>query len=164
MVFAMIGKTKYKSGRTILILIGTLLCLAVATIFIFWEPPRNKMEFVLFERTAIEQSVRSYFQAEMEKNLPQVYAKLAPSSIYKQTHSYNDFLQEFKNSVVKIQDYRIVGIYRFRTNDNKASYPAVEKMVQVEVDVDLNFTDTDSPNTYNYCFTFMKEKGVWYKG
>ena len=153
----------YKRKTLMMLGIGALFIAAVAALIV-WDTPRNKLEFVFFERAAIEQAARAYFQAEMEHNLQQVYAQLAPSSDYKKIHTYREFLQDVGNSPVKIQTYRIVDIYRYRNNDNRKNYPAVEKMVQVEVDIDLHFTDTGGKSTYNYCFTFLKEKGVWYKG
>ena len=152
----------YKLKTVIMIGIGVLF-MAVVAALILWDAPRNKVEFI-FERASIEQACRSYFQAEMEHNLQQVYARLAPSSTYRKTHTYREFLHDVGDSPVRIQTYRIVDVYRFRNNDNRENYPAVEKMVQVEVDIDLHFTDTDRKSTYNYCFTFLKEKGVWYKG
>jgi hypothetical protein len=152
----------YKTKTLMMIVIGVLFAAVVAGL-ILWDAPRNKVEFI-FERAAIERATRAYFQAEMEHNLQQVYAQLAPSSTYKQTHTYREFLQDVGDSPVRIQAYRIVDIYRFRNNDNRGNYPAVEKMVQVEVDVDLHFTDTGRKSTYNYCFTFLKERGGWYKG
>jgi hypothetical protein len=130
---------------------------------VIWDAPRNKVELV-FERDAIEQAVRAYFKAEMERNYQQVYAYLAPSSIYRKTHSYREYLKDVGNSPVRIQRYRIVDIYRLRDNDNRENYPLVEKFVQVEVDVDIRYSDTDTKATHNYCFTFLKEKGIWYKG
>ncbi len=152
-----------RSKQKKLIMIGGILLAAVAAILIGGDTPLNGIEF-LFERPAIEQAAGAYFRAEMEHNLPQVYARLAPSSPYKRAHNYQQFLQDVADSPVRIQTYRIVDIYRFRNNDNKAIYPAVEKLVQVEVDVDLYFQDTGGRNSYNYCFTFLREKGVWYKG
>ena len=100
----------------------------------------------------------------MERDFKKVYAYLAPSSAYKKTHSYEAFLKDVENSPVRIQTYRIVDIYRLRDNDNRENFPLVGKFVQVEVDVDIRFTDTGAKSTYNYSFTFLKEKGVWYKG
>ena len=119
---------------------------------------------LLLERDAIEQAVKAYFKAEMEQNFKQVYTYLAPSSDYRKTHSYQDFLNEVGKSPVRIRKYRIVDIYRLRNNDNRKTYPSVDKFVQVEVDVDIGFSDTSANSTYNYCFTFLKEYGVWYKG
>jgi hypothetical protein len=149
--------------RKKIIVIFTAIGLLLAAALIIWDTPRNKVEFFL-EKSAIEKAVKNYFQAEMAGNYKQVYEYLAPSSDYKRTHSYEEFLKDVKNSRVRIQTYNIVDIYRLRNNDNRANYPAVEKFVQVEVDVDIKYTDTGEKSAYNYCFTFLREKGVWYKG
>ena len=138
-----------------------VLLAAVVTGLIVWDTPRNKVAFLL-ERSSIEKVAREYLQAEKESNREQVYARLAPSSTYKKSHSYLDYLQDIGSSPVRLQSYRIVDIYRFRDNDNRKNYPTVEKMVQVEVEI--TFAHTGENSIYNYCFTFLKEKGVWYKG
>jgi hypothetical protein len=130
---------------------------------VIWDAPRKRVELLL-ERDAIEQAARAYFKAEMEQNFKQVYTNLAPSSDYKKTHSYQDFLKDVGSSPVRIRTYRIVDIYRLRNNDNRKTYPRVDKFVQVEVDVEVGYSDTGANSTYNYCFTFLKENGVWYKG
>jgi len=80
MVRGMGQKLKDYKRKTLMMLgIGALFMTAVAAL-IFWDVPRNKIEFIFFERAAIEQAARAYFQAEMEHNLQQVYAQLAPSS------------------------------------------------------------------------------------
>jgi hypothetical protein len=138
-----------------------VLLAAVVAGLIVWDTPRNEIEFLL-EKSSIEKVARAYLQAEKERNLEQVYAQLAPSSTYKKSSSYHDYLQDAGSSPIRIQSYRIVDIYRFRDNDNRENYPAVEKLVQVEVEI--TFAHTGENSIYNYCFTFLKEKGTWYKG
>ena len=149
--------------KTKIAIIVSAVIIAVVAALVIWDAPRKKVEFIL-EKRAIEKAIKDYFQAEMERDFKQVYAYLAPSSIYKKTHSYEEFLKDVGNSPVKIETYQIVDIYRLRDNDNRENYPLVDKFVQVEVDVDIRFTDTSAKNTYNYSFTFLKEKGIWYKG
>ena len=151
-----------KKKTRIVITVSAVIIVVVAALVI-WDAPRKKVEFIL-EKRAIEKATKDYFQAEMGCDFKQVYAYLAPSSTYKKTHSYEQFLKDVGNSPVKIETYRIVDIYRLRDNDNRENYPLVDKFVQVEVDVDIRFTDTGAKNTYNYSFTFLKEKGIWYKG
>src|SRR5659263_183738 len=130
--------------------------------FVLWDVPRNRMEMFL-ERDAIEKVAHTYLKAEMEGNSKQVYAFLAPSSTYKQTHSYEEFLKDIVGyPPMAINTYKIVNIYRLRDNDNPKNYPGVDKFVQVEVDV--TFTQAGPNSIYNYSFTFLKEKGNWYKG
>lgn len=130
--------------------------------FVIWDVPRNRVEMFL-ERDAIEKVAHTYLKAEMEGNSKQVYAFLAPSSTYKQTHSYEEFLKDIVGyPPMAINTYKIVNIYRLRDNDNPKNYPGVDKFVQVEVDV--TFTQAGPNSIYNYSFTFLKEKGTWYKG
>jgi hypothetical protein len=149
---------KKVTKSTIAMAVGVTLVLLIA-----WDGPRNRIELFM-ERGSIENAVRAYFQAEMQRDYPKLYACLAPSSAYRRAHTYQQFLEDVEKSPVKIQEYRIVDIYRLRDNHDTKTYPGVEKYVQVEVDVDLSFADTGTKSTCNYCFTFLKEKGAWYKG
>lgn len=141
----------------------TVLFVAAVSIiaFVAWGVCGNEL-FLVWEKQKIERTAESYLKAEKDGDLKQVYAFLAPSSIYRKTHSYQDFLRDMESASRKISTYRIIDIYRLRDNDNKETFPHVEKFVQVEVDV--TFKDTGENSVYNYCFTFLREKGVWYKG
>jgi hypothetical protein len=133
-----------------------------ASAFMFWDTPRNAVAMFL-EKDTIEQTAHAYFKAEMNKDFPQVYALLAPSSDYRKKHTYETFLNDISQyPPAEINTYEIVRIHRLRDNDNRENYPGVEKFVQVEVDV--TFTTSGPNNVYNYSFTFLKEKGSWYKG
>lgn len=151
-----------KKKTKIAIIVATVV-IAVIAVLVIWDAPGKKVEFII-EKIAIEKVTKDYFKAEMERDFKQVYAYLAPSSAYKKTHSYEQFLKDVGSSPVRIETYRIVDIYRLRDNDNRENYPLVDKFAQVEVDVDIRFTDTGAKSTYNYSFTFLKEKGVWCKG
>jgi hypothetical protein len=156
------GSGKMKKKTKIAIIVSAVI-IAVVAVLVLWDAPGKKVEFII-EKVAVEKVTNAYFKAEMERDFKQVYTYLAPSSAYKKTHSYEQFLNDVDPSPVKIETYRIVDIYRLRDNDDREKYPFVDKFVQVEVDVDIRFTDTGAKSTYNYCFTFLKEKGVWYKG
>lgn len=119
---------------------------------------------LLFERHDIESALHNYFAAEMNQDFGRVYACLAPSSVYKCSHTYEEFLADVKDSPVRITQYSIVDIYNLRKNTDKETYPGVQRFVQAEVDVIIFFTDTQDKRTVNYCFTFLKEGGSWYKG
>jgi hypothetical protein len=152
-----------KKKKKIAIIVSVVIITVIAIVLVIWDAPRKKVEFII-EKVAIENITNAYFKAEMERDFKQVYAYLAPSSAYKKTHSYEAFLKDVGNSPVRIETYRIVDIYRLRDNDNRENYPLVDKFVQVEIDVDIRFIDTGAKSTYNYSFTFLKEKGAWYKG
>jgi hypothetical protein len=130
--------------------------------FALWDVPRNKVAMVM-EKDTIEKTARAYLNAEMKKDSGQVYAFLAPSSDYKRSHSYDEYLKDIaENPPLSINEYKIIRIYRLRDNDNKNNYPGVDKFVQVEVEV--IFANTGPNSIYNYSFTFLKENGKWYKG
>jgi len=133
----------------------------IAAILVWWEKPRNEAALLL-ERKTITQTAEEYLKAEKEGNWEKVYSFLAPSSVYRKTHTYQEFLKDAAGQAKKISTYQIVDIYRLRNNDGKNNFPLVEKFVQVEVDI--TFKDTGANSTFNYCFTFLKERGVWYKG
>ncbi len=143
-------------------ILGAIL-LGLAASLLFLEKPRS-MVLMAFERPRIEKALEAYFAAEMSKDYGKLYSCLAPSSHYRRTHSYDDFLKDMKSNPVKIIRYEVVDIYDLRPNHDPAAYPDVERFAQVEVDVTILFTDTNAETVCNYCFTFLKEKGAWLKG
>jgi HEPN domain-containing protein len=148
-------------GKTAKIIILAFAALIISG-FIFWDVPRNKVAMFL-ERDAIEKTAHAYLNAEVKKDSKEVYALLAPSSDYKRTHSYEEFLKDIaENPPLSINEYKIMRIYRLRSNDNRQNYPGVDKFVQVEVEITFKHAGPNS--IYNYSFTFLKEKGNWYKG
>jgi hypothetical protein len=148
--------------KTILITAAVIVAAGIAALAL-WDGPRYRLELAL-ERDTIEQVARAYFKAEMARDYKKLYAYLAPSSTYRRTHTYEQFLKDVSGSPVGIRTYHIVDIYRLRGNHDPATYPAVKRFVQVEVDVDVGFADTGTTSTCNYCFTFLKEGDRWYKG
>ena len=124
---------------------------------------RNRV-ILYFERNSIEQAVHNYFACEMNRNFEKLYQCLAPSSVYRKSHTYEDFLADVKNSPVRIREYKIVNIYNLRTNNDREAFPLVEKFVQTEVEVILYYTDINQEFSFNQCFTFLKEGGNWLKG
>ena len=148
------------SGKRIII--GLLIAVVTLAAGVLALDVPGKLE-MLMEKSAVEQAAGNYLKAEKEGNLNQVYALLAPSSAYRKTHSYDQFLQDMaSHAPVKVNTYRIVNVHRLRDNDMKKDYPDVEKFVQVEVDV--TFKHSGENTVFNYSFTFLKEKGNWYKG
>ncbi len=148
-------------SKTVRILILVCAVLVVSGLVI-WDAPRNRLELFL-EKSAIEETARNYLNAEMKKDSRQVYALLAPSSDYKKTHTYEEYLKDIaENSSAALNTCRIIRIYHLRDNDNRQNYPAVDKLVQVEVEVIFEHAGPNS--IFNYSFTFLKEKGKWYKG
>ena len=116
------------------------------------------------EETAVFEAVRKYFDAEVARDLPGVYRCLAPSSAYCETHDYEAFLAEANASPVRIVGYKIIRIADIRNNEDFRTFPHVEKFAYVEVDVVIRYTDKNEKADVNFGFTFIKEKGKWYKG
>lgn len=130
--------------------------------FVIWDAPRNNIELFL-EKNTIQKTAHAYLKAEMKKDSRRIYNLLAPSSDYRRTHTYEEFLNDIAETPpLSIDAYKIIRIYNLRDNDNRQNYPGVDRFVQVEVEV--NFTKSGPNSIYNYSFTFLKEKGRWYKG
>ena len=118
----------------------------------------------LQEEPAIFEAAQKYLDAEVRRDLPAVYACLAPSSVYCATHDYEAFMAEANASPVRIVGYKIIRIAHIRDNDDLKSFPKVEKFAHVEVDVTVFYKDTNVKSDINFGFTFIKEMGKWYKG
>jgi hypothetical protein len=125
---------------------------------------RHRVAFFL-EEPEIRKAAQRYLDAEVRRDLKEVYACLAPSSVYMATNpSYEDYLREAHISSIRIIDYKILEISKLRDNHDRQKYPRIEKFVQVEVDVTFSFVDNKETVPVNYSFTFIKEGGKWYKG
>ncbi len=116
------------------------------------------------EEREIDAAARKYLDAEVARELKTVYDLLAPSSIYRATYDYDAFLTEAGAAPGRIREYKILRITHIRVNEDKTTYPRVEKFAQVEVDMKVFFTDTNQAAEVNFNFTFIKEGGRWYKG
>jgi len=116
------------------------------------------------EEPAIFEAAKKYLDAEVGRDLPTVYACLAPSSVYCATHNYEAFLAEANASPVRIVGYKIVRISHIRDNEDLKNFPKVEKFAQVEIDIIVFYKDTKEKGDINVGFTFIKELGKWYKG
>jgi len=116
------------------------------------------------EEIAVRDAAAKYLDAEVRRDLPAVYACLAPSSVYCATHDYEAFLAEAQASPVRIVGYKILRIAHVRDNEDRKGFPRVEKFAHVEVDVTVFYKDTNEKADINFGFTFIKEKGQWYKG
>jgi hypothetical protein len=116
------------------------------------------------EEREIDAVVRNWLNAEMARELNTIYNCLAPSSIYRSTHDYGAYLAEAEASPVRIREYHILRITNIRVNEDKKTYPRVEKFAEVEVDMKIFYIDTNQAAEVNFNFIFVKEGGRWYKG
>jgi len=156
LVIEMKPKIKYTAASVL------LLILSVCVIF-FFSDIKNRIHLYL-ERDEIRLSAQRYFDSEMNRDFQNLYYCLAESSLYRRSHTYEDYLEDVENSCVRVVEYEIVGIYNLRENNDQNSYPEVEKFADVEVEVTLFCPSSGNTTQRNQRFTFMKEKGKWLKG
>jgi len=123
----------------------------------------NEGRGLLFEKPTIERAVHDYFDAEIHRDLKKVYEYLAPSSSYRLSHTYEEYLAQMESSPVRIKAYDLIEIHDLRTNEDSEHYPSVEKFVRVEMEITFFYTDTEEDLTVNFDFRFIKERGRWYK-
>lgn len=116
------------------------------------------------EESAVFAAAKKYLDAEVARDLAAVYACLAPSSVYCATHDYAAFVAEANASPVRIMGYKILRVAHIMKNDDPGKFPRVEKFAHVEVDVVVFYKDTSQKAEINIGFTFIKERGKWYKG
>ncbi|HHO76924.1 MAG TPA: nuclear transport factor 2 family protein [Deltaproteobacteria bacterium] len=148
--------------KLIIISTAAVMVLVSATL-LFFDKPRYALE-MLYERPRIEKALRAYFAAEMNRDYEKVFKCLAPSSQYRMTHDYDEFLADMENGTVKIVKYEVMEIYGLRPNHDLTTYPDVQRFAQAEVDITLEDTQTKTTGLYNYSFTFLREGGTWFKG
>jgi hypothetical protein len=115
------------------------------------------------EAAAVLQAARKFLDAEVRRDYPLVYTCFAPSSSYAQSHSYKEYVAEAQLSPDRVVAYRIVAITYIQDNEDRKTYPAVEKFAQVEADVTFLHVDTQYRSEINIGFIFFKEGGKWYK-
>lgn len=153
------------SKKTFIAIIVSLVLISIvaSVVLLPSDSLRNRIQ-LYFERDEISQSVKRYFTFEMNRDLENLYNCLARSSIYRQSRSYEEFMEDVQYTSVRITRYEIIGIYRLRNNDDCEAYPHVQKFVDVEVEVTLFFSDTGRTSQRNQLFTFLKEENRWLKG
>jgi hypothetical protein len=101
--------------------------------------------------------------AEVRRDYPAVYACFAPSSTYTVTHNYEQYLAQARQLPDRIVAYRIVRVSYIQNQEDRKTYPAVDKVAQVEVEVTFLHPPTQQRSEMNIGFIFLKEGGKWYK-
>lgn len=142
---------------------SALILISAVCVILFPGNIKNRIQLYL-ERDEIRLSAQKYFDSEMNRDFKKLYYCLAESSLYRRSHTYEDYLADVKNSCVRVVEYEIVGIYNLRKNNDQNSYPKVEKFADVEVEVTLFCPSSGNTTQRNQRFTFMKERGRWLKG
>ena len=112
----------------------------------------------------VGEAARKYFEAEMREDFRAVYDMLAPSSDYRRTHTYKEYLAEANASDARVIDYRIIRIDGPGENTDREGYPGIQSFARVEIEVRLFYRDTGGYDTINFSFTFIKEGNRWFKG
>jgi predicted RNase H-like HicB family nuclease len=139
-------------------------CLAMISIIVFCFPKTALCVSQNDHDTeAVMQAAQDYLEAEVRKDYPTVYACFAPSSVYAQTNTYEQYLAEARSAQENVVKYRIIDITYIKKNESKLTYSTVEKIAQVEVEVTFSHAVTKHQTEVNIGFIFLKEGGKWYK-
>jgi len=139
-------------------------CLAALVLLVFFAPDRALSSAQNDpDAEAVMQAAINYFDAEVRRDYPAVYACFAPSSDYVRTTSYEQYLAETSLEQEHLVKYRIIAITYIKNNENRLTKSSVEKIAEVEVDVTLLHAVTKYQSEVNIGFIFFKEDGKWYK-
>ena len=158
----MMEKVHQKKPVKMWLMAGTCLTLAMIIVFSVTESAlcvsQNDQD-----TEAVMQAAQDYLEAEVRKDYPAVYACFAPSSVYAQTNTYEQYLAEARSAQENVVKYRIIDITYIKKNESKLTYSTVEKIAQVEVEVTFSHAVTKHQTEVNIGFIFLKEGRKWYK-
>lgn len=115
------------------------------------------------EEQAVLKAVRRFLDAEIRRDYPAVYACFAPSSVYRRTHNYKQYLAEARVSPDRVVAYQIVRVSYIQENKDPQTISTADKIAQVEVEVTFAREGTSRQSVVNIGFIFLKEGGKWYK-
>jgi hypothetical protein len=113
------------------------------------------------EIAAVRQVAVKYLDAEKDGNLEKVYGLLAPSSDFRKNYSYDQYRLIVADKAVRLADYDIREITGLNSETGRSE---LEMTADVLVLVRLFDPLTGLTTERETVFTFVKEKGVWYKG
>ncbi|MCX5874268.1 MAG: hypothetical protein NTY51_13700 [Deltaproteobacteria bacterium] len=107
--------------------------------------------------------IKNYFEAEITRNEDQVWNLLAPSSIFKKSYSYENYLELVRLNPIRVTSYELKFPPEIKENQDKENLPNVEKIASVVVQVRL--LGEGGKETENISvFVFLFENGRWFKG
>lgn len=115
------------------------------------------------EEQAVLQATRDFLDAEIRRDYPAVYACFAPSSAYRRTHTYRQYLDEAKAAPFHVVEYKIIRVSYIEDNNDPKSITTATRIAQVEVDVTFAYEGSGHRSVVNIGFIFLKEGGKWYK-
>lgn len=113
------------------------------------------------EIAAVRRAAEQYLSAEKDGNLEKVYGLLAPSSEFRRNYSYDQYRGIVADKSVRLADYDIREITGLNSETGR---PELEMLADVLVLVRMFDPLTGLTTERETVFTFVKEKGVWYKG
>lgn len=145
-----------RAKKQLLVLVVCLALVLPAAFFVYRAAGER-------EREAVLKAAREFLDAEIRRDYAAVYACFASSSPYVRSHSYDEYLAQAKSFNDRVSDYRIVAVSYIQNNNDRETYPAVEKVAQVEIDVTFLHEETNLHSEMNIGFIFFKEQGKWYK-
>lgn len=115
------------------------------------------------EKAAIMKEARSYFEAELSGDPKAVWSALAPSSVFRRDHSFDDYLAMQSRSDLAVKSYEVIEVVEIMDNNDRAVLPDVDKLAAVKVRVKIS-PQNGKETEHNNIFIFLKEKGKWFKG
>lgn len=115
------------------------------------------------EAEDLQAVIKTYFEAEMTRNADQVWNLLAPSSIFKKSYSYENYLELIRLNPIRVTSYELKFPPEIKENQDKENLPNVEKIASVVIQVRL--LGEGGKETENISvFVFLFENGRWFKG
>ncbi|MEI6608975.1 MAG: hypothetical protein WCO53_04430 [Deltaproteobacteria bacterium] len=158
----MMGRKHHKKNIKVLLSVAGYLVLFALIVFSTPEPAISGAQNDP-DAEAVMQAAINYFDAEVRRDYPAVYACFAPSSDYVRTTSYEQYLAETSSEQQHLVKYSIIAITYIKNNEKRLTKSSVEKIAEVEVDVTLLHAVTKYQSEVNIGFIFFKEDGKWYK-
>lgn len=107
--------------------------------------------------------VKAYFDAEIAGDMMKVWEMLAPSSSFRRAYSYPLYVELIKDNPIRVQKYTIEKVLEIGRNEDKVQLPLVEMVASVQVRVVLSDKGGNQFERTS-AFTFLRERGRWYKG
>ena len=112
----------------------------------------------------VRQSALAYFEAEAAGDLAGVYYRLAPSSRFRQSYTFENYADIMAGQPVRVVWYRIEDVGNLVREPDPDGSPLVEMTAEVTVLVGLKQGDDGETLERRSVLIFIKENGSWYKG
>lgn len=116
------------------------------------------------EFEAVRQAARQYLEAEARGDLEAVYYLIAPGSEFRRSYTLDQYRTMVDRKAPRITDYRLERVADLVVDPDRKGYPHLEMTANVTVKVWILDPKVGVTAERTNIFTFVKEKGVWYKG